>query len=130
MGDRKPPTSLPPDAAAHVAKLPPWLQEAAADAFQAITPSGSPAERQAARERAEAERTERHRVSAELAEEALAGKWGREVRAAAERLLVGRKPREAEEAQLQTIEGLIREEQKRRRREAAEQVAQRGKGAR
>lgn len=105
------PQDLPPDAAAKVAHLPLWLRDVAAESFQAVDDQG--AER-AVKERQEAERTHRQQQLADIAAAALAGDWGKETKAAAERVLAGASPRQAEWASLVLVESIVREEKIRR----------------
>lgn len=119
------PKDLPPEAATHVANLPPWLQGVATEAFQAVDETGA---QKAVKEREEAERTRRQQQLVELAGDVLAGKWGKETKAAADRVLAGAAPRQAQWASLVLIESMVREEQARRR--ASRQPPQAGRGAR
>jgi hypothetical protein len=105
------PKDLPPDAATHVAHLPAWLQGVAASAFQAVDDQGA---QRAIKERQEAERTYRQQQLADIAAAAIAGDWGKETKAAAERVLAGATPRQAEWASLVLVESIVREEKIRR----------------
>ena len=122
--ERKRTAPLPPDAAAQVARLPPWLQEAAAGAFGAVDEAGA---RKVVQEARDAEHARRRQVLLDTAQQALDRKWGPDVLAAAERLLGDVPPREAETAILISIEFAVREEQKARR--AKRKVEKFGRGA-
>jgi hypothetical protein len=120
---RRPPPDLPPDASAQVARLPPWLQDVAAEAFVAVDEAGA---RNAVKEREEAERTRNFMALVDEAHQAIAGSWGKEVKAAAERLLGNADPRKAEVATLVLIQSVVREEKIRRRKARHHQPAGRG----
>jgi hypothetical protein len=117
------PEDLPPDAAAKVAHLPPWLRDVAASAFQAVDDQGA---QRLVKERQEAERTHRQQQLADIAAAALAGDWGKETKAAAERVLAGVSPRQAQWASLVLIEGIVREEKIRRQKARRPPPAGRG----
>jgi len=119
------PKDLPPDAAATVASLPLWLRDVAAQSFQAVDDQGA---QRAVKERQEAERTHRQQQLADVAAAALAGDWGKETKAAAERVLAGVPPRQAQWASLVLIESIVREE-KIRRQKARRPPPPAGRGA-
>lgn len=123
---RRPPLKLedlPPDAAAMVARMPPWLREVAPGAFQAVDDQGS---ERAVKERQETDRTHRQQQLADLAGAAIAGQWGKETKAAAERVLAGVSPRQAQWASLVLIESIVREEKIRRQKARRPPPAGRG----
>lgn len=124
MASSRRPSALPRDAAEHVARLPEWLQESAAGAFQAVDESAA---RQAAREQNDANAEQRRQQAALTAANALRGDWGKEAQAAVTRVLGGVTPLRAEVAQLVLCESIVKEEQKRRR--AKKRVQHFGRGA-
>ncbi len=71
--------------------------------------------RAAAKERSDEQHQRRRAELAETASRALRGSWGKEAKAAVQRVLSGVAPIQAETAALVMCESIVREEQKRRR---------------
>jgi hypothetical protein len=114
---KQPPPPLPPDAQAHVERLPPWLRDVAAGAFAATTQTPA-AVAKADRERAETDRLANFQRLVGIAGGALRGDLGKSKEAqdcqeAIRRVLAGRAPHEAEVATLVLCESIVREAKER-----------------
>ncbi len=99
-----------------------------ADRIEAIAsdPEQDEKARQAARERAEADRLARHNALAEAAGAALRGDWGKEAQESVTRVLAGVEPRQAQTASLVMCQSIVIEAKKRKQEARKKRAAARG----